>query len=145
MINHAELRVSAPHQTCLVVNVYGLGVEEVARDWRDPFPVRRQHTPRLAAHELHLSLAHIYPVEAEAVGYAITRNGDVPRHSAQKVRFKVANHVRAFHVGVYAEPNPRILRAQANFGKLSCGRVVEWDTAKISADARARVGGAKDR
>ena len=34
---------------------------------------------------------------------------------------------------------------KVNSGELSRRRVVEWDTAKISADARARVGGAKDR
>src|SRR6266496_3162211 len=144
MIDNAELRVSAPHQTCLIVNVYVLRVEEVAWERRKSFAVWSQHTPRLAAHEFQLSFPHVCPIETQPIWITVACDSYVPRHSTQKVRFKITNHIRAFDVGVNSKTDSGILCAQANLSKLSRHCVVEWDTPKICADARTCIGRAKD-
>src|SRR5215471_11881807 len=146
MIDQPELRLPRPGQPDLIVDVYVLREENVARYRRDSNSVGRHHAPALAAQNLELIPAQVHPEQAQSEDIAIRAYVEIRYRrcgAAQEVRFPVADYVRALHVGVDPCANSRVLKAEPILGKVSRYRVAEWDAPKIAADSGTGVRASK--
>src|SRR5437867_1245995 len=104
MIDKTNLRIAAPNQPRLVVDVHVLGVEEITGQRRESLAVRSQHTPGLPAHKFKLSFSHIDPIDAQPQTVAVTADGGVTRQDAEEIGFKIADHFRVFYLRIHTEP-----------------------------------------
>src|SRR5438477_11623140 len=122
MNDKAKLRIAAPDQARLVIDVNILAIEEIAWQRGQPAPVWCQHAPGLAGEQFDLVLAHIHPVEPQPEAVAVAGNGCVGGYETEKIRLQITQHVGAVYFGVDPEPGPRILRAEAEFAQPSVYR-----------------------